>query len=471
MIKNYKHQEDIFQRSKDAEYYALFCEPGTGKTRIVIRTLEHQFTKGMISGAVIVTTKGIVGNWVYGELPKHSEDPYAAYLWTGTHKPEIFKTALVTDRLCYFICNIDSLLSDSQMRRIEEFAKVHKKFAFVIDESTTVKNIKAARTKRALNIAKYAKTRRIMSGTPIVQSPLDVFSQCEILKRGLLGHKSIYSFKGQYAVVKPMRFGIRSFDKIVGFRDLDKLTAMLQSFGSIVKKEDCLDLPPKIYQTIYVPLSNEQLHAYEELKEKAVLYLQGNEVTAVNALAMIVRLLQICCGQLKIGEGRYISIENNRLAALRDLIDESPNKVIVWTSFTNTANDIMKLLGDEAIHLSSDLNVAEREDVLNEFRGGSPKVLVANPASAGHGITLVEASTVIYYSNSYNLEHRLQSEDRTHRIGQTKPVLYIDLVAPDTIEGAVLEALKNKKAIADEVITSKALLKLLTSEEYCNEPA
>jgi SNF2 family DNA or RNA helicase len=268
--------------------------------------------------------------------------------------------------------------------------------------------------------------------------------------------------KNHYAIYEMVYFGKRAFKKIAGYRDLEGLRAKLLKFSVILKKEDCLDLPPKIYKTMYVDLTSEQRRAYNELIKRAVTYIQDHEITALNALALLTRLLQICCGQLKVGENDYVSIDNNRIETTEDLVNEAPGKVIVWTSYRRTAVDIMDRLKDRAILLPGGLSPEARQERLSKFRD-NVQVLVANPASSGHGITLIEADTVIYYSNSHNLEHRIQSEDRTHRIGQTKSVQYIDLVAPGTVEEKVIRILKDKKTLADQVISNKSFEEFITS--------
>lgn len=453
-MKAFKHQDDVFEAAKDQPYYALFLEQGLGKTKIAIDLIEYHFERNEIDAAIVVTTKGLIANWYYTELPKHSRFGYYAYAWGKT------KELAFTEKLPWFICNIDGLASQGIVPVLREFMKMYKNVALIIDESTVVKNMKAKRTKLALQLSKRCKYRYIMSGTPITNSPIDLFSQCEMLSPGILGHASLYSFKGRYCQMQTMRLGTRSFDKIVGYKNLDQLTAKVQEFSSILKKADCLDLPDKIYRTVPVEFTPEQQKAYDELKDKALTYIEDHEITVVNAISLINRLLQICAGQIKIGEN-YLSINNNRLDVLKDLVDEIPGKTLVWTSFVNTAKDIMKTLDEDAIHLPSGLSIDKRQEIIDAFRTGDKKVLVANPASAGHGITLVESSNVIYYSNSWNYEHRAQSEDRTHRIGQTSNVLYTDLITPNTVEVKVVELLQQKKDLADMVITNEELRELL----------
>lgn len=458
-MEAFEHQSMVYQRAKDREYFALFLEQGLGKTKIAIDLLEYHFTNHKIDAAIVVTTKGLMGNWAYTELPKHSECHHSKYIWnkSGT------LPAKHENILAYFIVNIDALIGDRIVPVLREFFNQYKNVAFVLDESTVAKNIKAKRTKNAIAIAQRCKYRYIMSGTPVTNSPMDLFSQCQILSKGVLGHNSLHSFKGVYADEVKVTMGNRSFNKIVGYRNLDELTDRIQKFSSILKKKDCLNLPDKIYRTVPVDFTPQQAVIYKDLSEKAVAYVEENEITVVNTLSMITKLLQICAGQMKIGND-YTTIPNNRLDVLEELIEECPGKTIVWTSFVGTALDIRDRLESRAVHLPSGLDVDKRHEIITAFREGDTKVLIANPASAGHGITLTESSNVIYYSNSWNYEYRAQSEDRNHRIGQTESVLYTDLITPNTVEQKVVALLQNKKDLANMIITPEDIRKVFDLE-------
>jgi SNF2 family DNA or RNA helicase len=293
---------------------------------------------------------------------------------------------------------------------------------------------------------------------------MDLWSQADILTPGLLA-PDFKIFRKNYAILslEQHRQTHRYYYVITGYQNLDKLTAKIQSFASIRKKSECLDLPPKVYKKIMIPLTPEQKQAYSDLKIKAVAWIQDNEITAVNAVSLLNRLLQICAGQIKVG-GVYYSIPTHRLDVLQELISETSSPTIVWSAYVNTLTDIHKRLGDQSILLPSGLDSTETKVILNKFRSGEKKVLIANPASFGHGITLVNSSNCIYYSSSFNYEHRAQSEDRIHRIGQHETCQYTDLVAKGTIEGSVLSNLQTKRELSDRVITNKEVLLELLQE-------
>jgi SNF2 family DNA or RNA helicase len=221
-------------------------------------------------------------------------------------------------------------------------------------------------------------------------------------------------------------------------------------------------MPEQVFKQVAIPLTEKQATAYNELLAKAILYIEEHEITAVNALSMIVRLHQIVVGQLKTPEGTYLSIDNNRLDTLKELIDETQHKVIVWSTYVNSTKDIVKKLGLEATAIYSAYNQETRQQLIDEWRTSDTiKVLVLNPASAGHGLTLNEAKTAIFYSNSYNLEYRLQALRRNYRIGQTERTLVIDLITPGTVEDKIMAALTAKTELAAQLTTKKAILDML----------
>lgn len=456
-MKNFAHQDAVFDAAKDRPYYGLFLEQGVGKTRIAIQLVEHHYRAGNITAVVVITTKGLVGNWSLVEIPKHSTIQNSVHVYRSDKAPG----AIPFQGLTWFLVNVDGTITKRFPEAFKAFLKMHPRFALVVDESTVVKNPSAARTKRVSAISKLAKYRYALSGTPVTNSPLDLYSQCEILSPTALGFKNFYAFKARYAVTVKMAFGMRSFDKIVGYRNMPELTSEVQGFSSILKKTDCLDLPDKLYRTIPVPLTPAQVEHYEALKNEALTYISGEEITVVNTIGLINKLLQICSGQMKMADGSYVSIPTDRLGVLSDLVDECPGKTIVWCSYVGNMADIAKELEDRCIVLPSGLTLEKRHEVIETFKSSDYKALVANPASAGHGITITESSNCIYYSNSWNYENRAQSEDRIHRIGQTEHCLYTDLIAPDTLEGKVVKVLKDKKTMADSLLLSSDFLKEL----------
>jgi len=464
MTEFFKHQKKVFEQSVDQRYWGLLMDAGTGKTLVSIRTAEHWHMFNNVDAIVVFCPKSLIGTWADHELAKHSEVQYSTYKWDPAkiNKDDFAKKLRDKNKLFYFIINHDAFASEKLMIFVNAIAK-HTKFGVIYDESTAIKNIRTERTQCAIGLAKHAQFKRILTGTPIVQSPLDVFSQTEFLEQGALGFKNFYGFKTRYAIMKRKSFGQRSFDVIEGYRDLDDLRRKLERFCSFVKLEDCVDLPEQIFKQIEIELTPEQRKAYEELRDKALLYIEDHEITAVNALAMLTRLQQIVAGQLKTPDGAYVSLKNNRLTALKELVETTTEPFIVWSTFVNTSIDILKTLGGNALTFTSNTNPEQRNDVINAWRGGSAQVLVLNPQSAGHGLTLNEAKQSVFYNGFFNLEWRLQALRRNYRIGQDSKTVVNDFITRGTVEEKAYAALNAKEDLAKKVTTKDALLQILSN--------
>jgi|TARA_R100000406_G_C3108010_1_gene123598 SNF2 family DNA or RNA helicase len=246
----------------------------------------------------------------------------------------------------------------------------------------------------------------------------------------------------------------------VGYRNLEELTRKLDTFSYRVLKKDCLDLPDKLYIRRDVTLTAEQKKLYSELKELAITELENKETISVtNILTQLLRLHQIVCGHVKSDDGTETPIESNRIDELLEVIGEMQGKVIIWANYRQNILEIVETLqglfgADSVASYFGDTGTDERERAIKQFQDPeSPlRFFVGNTQTGGYGITLTEAQNVIYYSNSFDLEKRLQSEDRAHRIGQTNKVTYVDLVAKDTIDEKIVTALRNKLDLAQEVL-------------------
>ena len=293
---------------------------------------------------------------------------------------------------------------------------------------------------------------------------MDLFSQCAFLSTDALGFNSYYSFQNRYALVQKRKMGTRAFQEIVGYRRLDELNMKLDRFSNRILKEECLDLPDKVYIRRDVELTEEQKRVYKQMKKLALAELQnGGLATTASVLTQIMRLQQICCGHLQPDEGEVQVLDSNRLRELLEITDELQGKAIIWATYTHdiqqVANALRDRFGPEAVATYyGDTKQDERQQIVDTFQDkASPlRFFVGQPRTGGYGITLTAANTVIYYSNSYDLEIRLQSEDRAHRIGQKNKVTYIDLVSPDTIDVKILEALRCKIDLAGKVLGEQA---------------
>jgi SNF2 family DNA or RNA helicase len=353
--------------------------------------------------------------------------------------------------------NVEAFSTEKGMKFAAKFLSCHNTL-MAIDESTTIKNPKAKRTKNIVDLAGHAKYRRIMTGSPVTKNPLDLFSQCYFLDPFHLNHESYYSFRMRYAIMKTANISGRKIELVAGFKNLGELSDKLKPFSYRVLKEDCLDLPDKIYMKRNIKLSSDQLKVYDQMKKEALAVLNGKKVTTVNALTQLMRLHQITCGHFTADDGSTQSLPNNRIKELMNVLEETEGKAIIWAHYqydiTNIIKEVVKVHGPGSIVDYYGLTPQdERQSNIKKFQD-DPKCrfIVGTPSTGGYGITLTAANTVIYYSNGYDLEKRLQSEDRAHRIGQKKSVTYVDLMCDETVDAKIVKALRKKINIASEVL-------------------
>ena len=461
--KPYKHQLTALEKSWNKETYAYFMEMGTGKTKVLIDNLAMLYDKGKVNGALIIAPKGVVKTWYEQEIPTHLPNHIenVTVLWqSNITKQQETKLNNLFDlgvHLHIFIMNVEALSTDKGVKFASKFLNSHRTL-MAIDESTTIKTPTAKRTKNIISLGKLAKYRRIMTGSPITKNPLDLYSQCEFLDPWLLNFQSFYAFRNRYAEMKTMHVRGRSIQVVNAFQNLSELSDKVKGFSYRVLKEDCLDLPPKNFTKRHIVLSKEQRKIYDQMKKEAMAILNGKVTTTMTVLTQLMRLHQITCGHFTADDGGVQLIPSNRINELMDILEEIDGKAIIWANYQMDVNEIIKNV--EAKHQKGSIvdyygltPQEDRQDNIRKFQS-DPKCrfMVGTPSTGGYGITLTAANTIIYYSNGYDLEKRLQSEDRAHRIGQNKNVTYIDIIAEDTVDEKIVKALREKINIASEVM-------------------
>jgi len=462
--KPYDHQLSALDKSWDKETFAYFMEMCTGKSKVLVDNMAILYDKGKINGALIIAPKGVYRNWYSQEIPNHlaSHIDHKTVLWTATTSKAKDKEYQQLFKIDYdlhiLIMNVEAFSTKKGLEFAAKFLNCHKTI-MAVDESTTIKTPSAKRTKSICSLGKYAKYRRILTGSPVTKSPLDLYTQCGFLDEELLGFGSFYSFRNRYAVMVDRNFGGRRVQIPAGYRRLDELSEILKKFSDRVLKQDCLDLPEKTYVERQVELTDEQKQTYATMKSAALAQLKGKMATAPHVLTQLMRLHQITCGHLKNDDETITEIKNNRMTSLLDLLEEVEGKVIIWANYVYDIKRIVKAVSkkygeDSIVQYYGAIEAEHRQKNIEKFQDLNSKArfFVGNPQTGGYGITLTAANNMIYYSNGYDLEKRLQSEDRAHRIGQKKSVTYIDLIAPKTIDEKIRKALRKKINIATEVM-------------------
>lgn len=451
------HQQKALDKMAGKEAFALLMAMRTGKTKTLLDDFGRLEAQGLCQDLLVIAPAGVYRTWEKAVAEHLGEDlgtRTILHTWSakaGTTQTRALERFLQNNqRPRILLANIEALSNVQRARAVCLEFLSQRPAMLAIDESTTIKNHAAKRTKFITKELKpLANWRRILSGLPTPKSPMDLYSQFEFLDPGILRCKSYYGFRARYAIMKSMIFGGRAVPMIVGFRDTDQLQRLIEPHSFRVTLEDCYDLPPKIYTMREVPLTDEQQKAYKEIKEYATTKLGEGHVTATIVIAQILRMHQVLCGHVGLEDGTHVEIPEHRTATLLELLGEHEGKGIIWCSYDadvrKVADAIASEYGVEAVARFWGGNRASREDEEAKFLNNPAcRYMVATAAAGGRGRTWTVADLVVYYSNTADLEHRSQSEERAQGVDKVRSVLYVDLVAPGTVDEKMLHTLRNK---------------------------
>ena len=462
--KPYAHQIKALELSWEKPYFAYFMEMGTGKSKVLIDNIAMLYDAGKINGVLIISPKGVYKNWHDGEIPTHLPDhiDQTSVLWQAMinkkQQKELDKLFVPGEDLHILNMNVEALSTKKGVEFAAKFLRCHRTM-MAIDESTTIKNPDAKRSKHICSLGEYAPYKRILTGSPVTKSPLDLFKQCDFLKKELLGHTSYYTFRTRYAKMKTANFGGRSVQIVTGYQHLPELSEKLKAFSYRVLKEDCLDLPPKTFIKRLVTLTPDQKKLYLQMKNLALAQMDGKMMTTATVMTQLMRLQQITCGHFTADDGTIKDLDSNRLPELMNVLEETEGKVVIWAHWQRDVNriirEISKKFGENSFVDYYGLTpMGDRQSNINKFQdlNSSVRFFVGTTQTGGYGITLTAASTMVYYSNGYDLEKRQQSEARIDRIGQKFPMTYIDIYCEDTVDARIVKALKKKVNIASQIM-------------------
>lgn len=476
----FDHQEKLFKETRDKEFYALLWEMGLGKTKAIIDNASWLYATGEIEALLVISPNGLTRVWKE-QADEHTPDYInhkAMYFSCSATKEEQSKLVSVLKHdkgLKIVSINVEALTTVKGVSFCKSFL-INYKTMLVIDESTTIKSPKAIRTKNILKLGKHSKYRRILTGTPTSNSPLDLYTQFSFLDEHILRCGSYFAFRGQYAIMKPIRIsGGREIQVVDRYCNLEHLQKIIGPHSSRLLKTDCLNLPEKLFQKRYVDLSVTQRKLYIDLKKNLVIEFDGKTLSTPLALTKLMRLQQIVGGyfqtdqQITTDPDSFFELpqsyavtkpvpideRNPRVESLIELLEETQGKVIIWARFRAEigaiSDRISESFGKESlVQYHGGIGNEERSLAVQSFQNSDRvRFFVGHVQAGGKGLTLHAAQTVVYFSNNFSLEDRLQSEDRAHRIGQTKNVLYIDFIASNTLDETVVATLRSKKSVAD----------------------
>tara|TARA_R100000329_G_scaffold150886_1_gene145007 strand:+ start:14977 stop:16671 length:1695 start_codon:yes stop_codon:yes gene_type:complete len=450
--KPFEHQRKAFYMSRDKKEFALLMEQGTGKTKVIIDNAAYLYSKGRINSLIVIAPNGVHRNWIK-EIETHMPDwcPYKSFYYTAgmsQKRIEEFNGIIAsTMDLKIYTFNVEAFVSKKAVEFINRIL-VSGKIMLVVDESSRIKRPGAKRTKMITKFGKSSEYKRILTGTPVTKGAEDVYSQFKFLNPQILGYDSFYSFRARYCIM-----GGFENRQVVSYNNLEELTRNIEGHSFRVLKKDCLDLPDKIYQRYYVEMTANQKKLYDNIKKSFIAEFEGQELSAPEAVTRLLRMQQILCGWFPSEhETKPIDSKNPRIEALKEILSDIDSKVIIWARFKADLKAIESELGNLAVSYHGGIDSDTREAAVTAFQN-NPKIkyFIGNPQSGGIGLTLTAADYAIYYSNSFDLEQRMQSEDRCHRIGTKNNITYIDIETRKSVDSKIIQALRDKKNIADVI--------------------
>jgi SNF2 family DNA or RNA helicase len=470
VLPPYAHQSAALKKAEGKTAFAFLMGMRTGKTKTVIDEWGKMVDAGEARDLLVLAPAGVYLTW-QSELEKHLPPEMFKKVWTlawvsgaGILKTWMLETFLKNsqERPRVFLVNIEAL---STVRKAREacLAFLDSRAAeVVIDESTVIKDVGSKRTQFVIDkIKPLARYRRILSGLPSPKSPLDLWAQFEFLDNKILKAEIFAHFEARHAIKKQITLSEdnRKINVIVAYRNVEEIYGLIEPHSSRVRLQDCYDVPKKDYVTRHVEHTDEQKRIYQELKDFANAEIRdGNYVTATLAVTRMLRLHQLNCGHLVDDEGVKQTVSENRTKAVVDLLRDYDGKAVVWCSYDHDVNKLADALrkefGEESCARFWGGNRGTREYEEASFKSDPKRLyMIATPAAGGRGRTWAGAADlVIYFSNSDNLEHREQSEERTQGMDKDCPVTYVDFIVPGTVDEKIVKSMRKKMNLAAMVM-------------------
>lgn len=450
------HQVDAVAKLLPPRVGAMFMDMGTGKSRTLIELAKLRAGKwDKLFWFCPVSLKDTVA----AQLREHTDlPPEAVYVWDDrTGRREVPRSARI------HVAGIETLSQSD--RAVAAYNDLVTPESFVaVDESTYIKGPMAKRTQRLTYMSERGRYRAILTGTPLTQGAVDLYSQMRFLSPKILGYSSFWSFARNHLEFEERR-GLdgrrRRTGRIVRCHNEDYLAARIAPYTYQVRKDECLTLPDKLYETRYCRMSGRQRELYERAKEEILLTTSYDDWSSIRIFQVFTALQSIVCGfwnrtDHDSGEANLIEVESPRLALLRDTLAEIPpnEKIIIWCKYRYAGRQIVDMLaadhGTEVVAVfNGGLSERQRDRELDRWRNEA-RFLVATQSAGGHGLTLNEAAYVVFYADSFKFAERIQAEDRNHRIGQTRRPVYLSLRCLDSIDGRIAAAHSRKGNTLEE---------------------
>jgi hypothetical protein len=454
------HQLEEWRLSRELNERALLWEMGVGKSKVLLDTAAWLYLKGKLDIVIIFAKKGEYRNW-FTDLIPDLMSPAVTYRMacyrsalSVAEKRAIKDLVIPNGDLRILIMNVESLLGQGGVVARAFTNTREKQGMLVVDESTCIKNSESKRSVAVYELQPFLWYRRIMTGTGVTESPMDLWGQNLALGRGMIeGITSKTAFRSAFMEKEMVWTGKQAIAVYKEPRNIARLNAAIKTYATIKERRDCVDLPDKLYQKVEVELTDQQQDYYQKMRDEAIVQFgDGQILEATNALGVISRLDQIACGQLKKPDGTYELLNCNRPEALITRLEISRKKSIIWCAYHGLLEHVyaqlIQAFGPEKVgRFYGGVKDRERQQSKEGLQDPDNPIrfVVANQKSMGFSHTLTTAKENWYYSNHWSLELRLQSEDRTMRIGQDENVLYTDFYSRGTVNEKIIEALRGKR--------------------------
>jgi len=423
--------------------FALFWVMGAGKTLSAISLAGLRNKYGLAHGLLVICPTSIKGVWAK-EFARYADFPHRLHVHeSGKQLPRDFDSSSFP----VLVVGVEAMSVKSGPEICRNFLSGRTSMV-ILDESSRIKHHNTARTENILNLYQFAEYRLILTGTSITQGIQDLYSQMQFVDPRAIGEISYYSFKNRYCVM-----GGYNNKSIVGYTKTDVLMSKIRPYCDVVRKSDMKDLPPKSYQVREVVASREQKEICKTLKKELKLIVGDKENNVKNILEAMLRAQQVSGGFD--GNGNPLS-SNPKITELLALMEDFEGKAVIWARFMPEIEAIKTALDKEypgsVMVMVGDTPQAMRQTLVDKFQNSDTlRFFVSNHAVGGAGITLTSATLAVYYSNTFNLEDRLQSEDRIHRMGQLLPCMYVDIACDLSVDKSLIEAISRKTSLANFV--------------------
>jgi SNF2 family DNA or RNA helicase len=462
----FSHQRKALEKIRRLDgKCALFMEMGTGKTKVAIDWAGIGFHNFGLRRVLVVAPLSVLGVWP-NQIRLHSNVPSKIYRLRGStveRSRTLTSLLRVSDQeshLTWLIINYEGIWREPDRGpSIEKLLVAWQPDLIVFDESHRIKSPSAKQSKAAARIAKTVPQRLLLTGTPITKSPLDAFGQFRALDPTILGD-NWYHFKYYYGV-----WGGFGNYQLRGYRHLEELNLKLHKHSFKVKKVDCLDLPPKLFETVPITLPDRIAALYNQMAREMIIEIEDTHATAAVVVVKLIRLSQITSGFVKDVDGNIRVFDNTKLNTCLDLVDDivsEDKKVVIFCRFIEDIRRLSAGLTKRKIEfriLSGSVPPERRDSIVSEFHDDpNLKVFISQIQAGSLGIDLTPADTAIFYSLDYNAANYWQAQDRLHRQGQTRSVTYYHLVVPRTIDSVVLKVLQEKGQLAAAVLKNPRVL-------------